>query len=422
MMRQAWICILILLICGCTPQPLVTFSEAEKTQVQNLLWQDPQPDGTNKWERDRNAQKLGQWLFFETSLSSNGAVSCATCHLPQLAFSDGRRLPLAAKPGHRNTPTVLNGSHQRWFFWDGRRDSLWSQAVEPFEDEKEYANTRLGVLRAFSQHPQALALYEVVFGRFPDLSDQQRFPLAARPVADDTTHPHQLAWQTMAAADQLLVNRAFVNLGKALAAYESKLVSKDARFDRFAKALLGQSGGDFTALNRSEQLGLQLFIGDGNCKLCHFGPNFSDGEFHNTGVPRRDGQMPNDAGRYNGLAVVASHRFNSGSAFSDAPTGERAKLLRGLIRDANQWGQMKTPGLRDVSKTAPYMHRGQMDTLEEVVDFYNQLDRQVFAGHHREPFLQPLGLNAQQVADLVAFLKALDGEVLDPSLLVQPTL
>jgi cytochrome c peroxidase len=415
--------VIALCLCiGCFEPPAITFDEAERAKIQRLLWQDPPTDTSNQYQENPQAQRLGQWLFYETSLSRNGSVSCATCHVPFLAFTDGRRLPQAAQQGTRNTPTVLNGAHQRWFFWDGRRDSLWSQALEPFEDEKEFAHTRLGVLHAFAQHRRAVALYEKVFEPFPDLSDRQRYPDQARPLPDQPDHPHHVAWLTMSNADQIRINRAFANLGKAIAAYESLLVSRNSRFDYFARALLGMADGDIEALGVPERRGLKLFIGEANCNLCHFGTNFSDGEFHNTGVPRRDGRIPDDPGRYQGLAEVASHLFNTASIFSDAPQGDRAQLLRGLNRDANQWGQMKTPTLRNVSQTAPYMHRGQMDNLEEVVDFYNTLDRQVFAGHHREPFLQPLGLDEQQVADLVAFLKALDGQFLPTHLMHPPRL
>lgn len=420
--RICCLALVAMLLWRCSPQPVVFFSDAERKQLENLLYTEPPTDSSNAYVGNADAQRLGQWLFFETSLSPAGDVACATCHIPQLAFTDGRPLSKAAQMGERHTPTVINSAHQRWFFWDGRRDSLWSQAVEPFEDPKEFASSRIAILRAFAKHAKALALYERVFGTFPDLSDALRFPPQAKANSSDPQDPAQLAWSQMATEDQYLVNRAFVNLGKALAAYQSQLNSSDSRFDRFAKGLLGQEDGDVQALNASEQRGLKLFIGDANCKLCHFGPNFSDGEFHNTGVPRRDGQIPKDPGRYDGLEVVANHPFNSASRYSDAPEGTRTQIIRGLIRDANQWGQMKTPTLREVSRTAPYMHRGQLDSLAEVVHFYNTLDRQVFAGHHREPFLQPLGLNDAQVADLVAFLKALDGRPIAEERLQQPQL
>lgn len=399
----------------------VTFTGREINLILSHRLPDPPPDPTNRWADDPRAAQFGQYLFFERRFSLNGSMSCATCHIPEKAFTDGKALGRGLRRLDRNTPSLLNAAYRRWQFWDGRSDTLWMQALEPFEHAREYGGDRTAIVRAVAEDAAMRQAYEALFGELPEVDDRTRFPDRARPVADDEQHPAHQAWLGMREADREAINRAFTNLGKAIAAYERRLVVKNSPFDQFAAALAeGRSAEAKRALGESAQRGLKLFLGRANCRTCHFGPNFSDEEFHNNGVPPLPGGPPMDAGRYTGLEKLAGHPFNASGPFSDAPEGETARRTLQLRRNSESWGQMKTPSLRNVAETGPYMHAGQFETLETVVRFYNTLEGQVQAGHHRETILRPLNLTEQEVHDLIAFLESLSGRVVDASLLRQP--
>lgn len=372
----------------------------------------PPPDPTNAVADDPRAAKLGQFLFFDPRLSSNGKVSCATCHDPALGFADGKpQSEGVGGVGVRHTPSVWNAAHNRWQFWDGRADTLWSQALKPLESELEMGFSRLEVVHLLRRDADLRGAYERIFGALGDFDDPSRFPAAARPSPYGRPDARAQAWARMSAEDQDAVNRVFANAGKAIAAYERKLVSRGAPFDRFAAALrVGDSAG-LAALSPSAQRGLKLFIGRAKCRLCHSGPNFSDGEFHNTGVPPRGGGMPRDPGRYEGAVKVLADPFNAAGSYSDERLSEAGRMLQFLANRPENWGLFKTPGLRNVARTAPYMHQGQFATLEEVVTFYSTREGAVPMGHHRqETILTPLGLTEQERADLVAFLTSLNEE------------
>jgi cytochrome c peroxidase len=211
---------------------------------------------------DPRAAELGHLLFFDEGLSANGEVSCASCHMPERGFQDD--LPVDEGIGHtdRRTMPLAGVAYARWLFWDGRRDSLWAQALTPLESEVEHGITRAFAVRWITVHYRRE--YEAVFG-----------PLRG------------------AAVDEV-----FANLGKAIAAYERRLRPAPSRFDRFAAALArGDGGGIFSA---EEARGLRLFVGRGHCTNCHSGPLLTNGEFHNTGVP----QTKLHHGRADGAALV----------------------------------------------------------------------------------------------------------------------
>ncbi len=377
-------------------------------------------DSTNRWHSDPRAIHLGHWLFFDPRLSVTGEVSCATCHDPQLAFTDGKPLAHTLGEGTRKTPTVLNLAYSRWFFWDGRTDSLWAQAMEPFENPIEMGMDRLAIAHIVSQDKSVRKAYEEIFGALPNLEDGSRFPAHGRPIASDQSHPHAQAWEALHASDQFAINRVFSNLGKAIAAYEAQLVRSNAPFDRYVSA---RRNGDPTGgaqLSQAAQRGLALFLGRGQCTLCHTGPTFSDLEFHNNQVPTRDGGLPQDAGRFDGERRVKASPFNAAGPFSDDPSGPAAARVRQLRIDASHWGEFKTPSLRNLRGRAPYFHAGQMPDLESVLEFYSSLEGSSGQSHHAERILKPLELTQSETRDLIAFLESLEGEPLPAHLLAPP--
>lgn len=397
----------------------VLFTDEEKRIILSHALAPLPPDPTNRYADDPGVAHFGQYLFFETRFSANNAVSCATCHDPKQGFSDGRALGRGISDVSRHTMSLWNIASQRWFFWDGRADSLWMQALEPFEDPREFGSDRVSVIRAVHEDDALRTAYEAHFGLLPPLDDRDRFPTAARPMPDEPDHDHHRNWLRMSEHDREAVNRAFVNLGKSLAAYQRRLVLGNSPFDRFIEQLRGGAQDEAAPLNASAQRGLRLFIGPANCRACHFGPSFTDGEFHNNGIPPRDGAAPTDPARHGGIARLLANPFNSAGPYSDDPDGPTARRLRRLVHTAEQWGRFKTPGLRQVADSPPYMHAGQFATLEDVIRFYSTLDGQVLVGHHHETILQPLHLSEAEISDLAAFLRSLSGTP-DQRLLEQP--
>jgi cytochrome c peroxidase len=368
------------------------------------------PDPTNRVADSPEAAALGQFLFFDRRLSANGEMACATCHQPARGFSDGRAVAQGLAPGRRNTPTLLNAALNHWFFWDGRADSLWSQAVQPLEGRREEGGDRLHIVHLVADDAALSAAYQRVFGTLPPLDDTARFPPHGRPDPDPRS-PLARAWETMAPTGRTAVNRVFSNLGKAIAAYERKLVSGGAPFDTYADGLRTGDPAKLAALSSAAARGLKLFVGAANCAACHTGPALSDGEFHNLGLPLLPGAEP-DPGRAAGMALLRADIFNGAGAFSDEPTGP-AKLRLGSLPPAqSQLGAFKTPTLRNVALTAPYMHDGRFATLPEVLEFYAQGKA---ASHGRVIGTRDVNLTLvppltpDQRADLVAFLKALTG-------------
>jgi cytochrome c peroxidase len=332
---------------------------------------------------------------------------------------DGAELATGLKPLNRHTMSLWNTAYNRWYFWDGRADTLWSQAIEPLEHDHEFGSNRLRIAHTIHGNADLRAAYETIFGPLPALQDHARFPADAKPTDGDEFHPHAIAWRSMSMEDQAAINRVMANIGKAIAAYERRIISRDSPFDEFLAGLKSNDKSKRVALPTDAQRGAKLFIGKANCRLCHTGPNFTDGEFHNNGVPPRAGLQP-DAGRLSGASKLAASRFNAAGEFSDDPDGPTARQVKTLVNSPEAWGQFKTPGLRNVASTAPYMHQGQFESLRDVIEFYSTLENMVLVGHHQETLLVPIHLTEQEVQDLIAFLTSLNGKPLDPALLTQP--
>ena len=264
---------------------------------------------------------------------------------------------------------------------------------------------RLAIAKLVAGDAALRAGYERVFGALPDLSDAAHFPAHAKPEGETAS-----AWETLSPADRDGVSRVFANVGKSLEAFERKLVSDGSRFDLFAKALRDHDVEAQKQYPESALRGLVLFEGRANCRLCHAGPLFSDGEFHNIGVPTLDKSPPRDPGRREGVQKLARDPFNAAGPFSDDRSGTRAQEMTQLSSSAETWGQFRTPSLRNVARTAPYMHQGQLATLDDVLHYYSTLEGSVPAGHHGEQVIRPLKLSEAEIADLKAFLETLTDE------------
>lgn len=371
-------------------------------------------DPTNRFADDRRAAAFGRSLFFATRFSANHRISCATCHQPARAFTDGRALARGLALGTRNTPTVLDAALGRWYFLDGRADSLWSQALQPFENPREFGGDRLHIVLALSHDQDMRRAYIRVFGPLPRLSPKGAQAGHARPDANSGS-PLARAWQAMAPDDRRAVDLAFSNLGKAIEAYERTLLTKPAPFDRYVAALKSGSVVGQRVISEAAKRGLKLFVGAASCELCHSGPTFSDGQFHNLGLPTERGMAP-DPGRAEGIRRLRADPFNAAGAFSDAPAASAMRERLSFLPDPlSQLGAFKTPTLREISLTAPYMHDGRFGTLEQVVRFYTEHGSQ--AGHgrivgQREETLDLIPpLTMAQRSDLVEFLRTLAAPV-----------
>jgi cytochrome c peroxidase len=372
----------------CVPPPVATPVEVPPTVRERLLRLGPMPpvpaDPTNRVADDPRAAELGRWLFFDTGLSSSGQVSCATCHEPDSGFADGRRLARGIGTGTRHSQSLLDAAHQRWFTWDGRADSLWSQALHPFENPLEMGVTRPKVLERIRREPRLRDRYEAVFGALPP---EQAFGGGHAQACD----------------------QVFANVGKAIAAYERRIVTGPSVFDRWLERLRAGASAPIEGFGPAAIRGAVLFAGRADCIRCHSGPLLSDGEFHLIGVPEADGGMPQDRGRLEGIERLLKDPFNAAGPHSDDPSGPKATVTRATRPDPEAWGRMRTPSLRHAAITPPYMHQGQLATLEDVVRFYSTLEGATALDHHAESLLEPLELTEQETRDLVAFLQAVQG-------------
>jgi cytochrome c peroxidase len=374
----------------------------DEVEALRSLWLGSLPDvpgdPSNRVADDPSAASLGAAIFADTRFSANGEVSCATCHRPELHFTDG--LPRAQGIGEtaRKTMTVVGTAYSPWLFWDGRKDSQWAQALAPMEDAAEHGGNRGMYAHLVAEHYRAE--YEAIFGPLPALEDASRFPDQAGPVDDPVAAAN---WASMTRADRDAVTEVFVNLGKSIAAFERGLVPAPTRFDAFVEALLADDPAAATTLTAEEIAGMRLFIGEAGCTNCHNGPLLTNNAFHNTGVPPVDGREP-DRGRGDGVGLVQADEFNCLSRWSDADPDD-CSALRFLRDDPEALaGAFKPPTLRNASKVGPYMHAGQLATLADVLRHYR--DAPEAAIGHSE--LEPLDLTDAQLAQLEAFLLALD--------------
>jgi cytochrome c peroxidase len=417
-------CALALALAGCSSGDLTV---EERAALAELALRAPPPDPTNAVADDPAAARLGQQLFFDPRFSGplrvgddgangglgpagqSGLVSCRSCHDPGAGGADRRsrgNTSLGAAWTTRNAPPVVNAAlaPPPWIFWDGHIDSLWAQALGPIEGAAEHASSRLAVAHLVYDHYRAP--WEALFGPLPPLDDLARFPAAGKPGVP--------AFDAMAEEDRRAIDRLFAEFGKCIAAYERLLVDRDAPFDRY---LRGERG----AMSDSAVRGARLFVGRASCNECHRGPTLADGRFHNHGVPQEGPTVPRvDRGRADGIPRVLANPFNAAGAFSDAPTADH---LTGLAPTDRDVGAFRTPTLRNLSHTSPYMHTGGFPTLWSVVVWYRDAAGTDGATGTRDPAARPpLLLSDDDLADLVEFLKALDGAPPPADLTTAPVL
>lgn len=390
------------------------WSESELALMRSLALDALPPlpaDPSNRVADQPAAIALGHRLFFDARLSSNDRVACATCHLPGLFFTDGRAVSLGVGRTNRNAPTIVASAWSPWLFWDGRRDSLWAQALAPLESAVEMNLTRLEVVRRVAADPAAARLYREAFGRLPLDGLRPDLPLRAGPFGDAAA---QDAWARLTQAERDAIDRAFADVGKALAAYERRLAPAPGRFDRYVGRLVSgtRPGDPDDALSASERQGLRLFLDNARtqCLRCHNGPLLTNQSFHRIGTEQTRDGFP-EFGRFLGVQAALLDPFNCLGRFSDAQP-EDCRELRFLRRDHVQGesGKFKTPTLRGLRHSAPYMHDGRMATLDAVIEHYrNPPPRSPDPSLAHE--LLPLEISDEEAGALVAFLLTLDGNV-----------
>jgi len=352
----------------------VNFTAPEIARIlQHGPWPAPlTPDPSNRVSRRPEAIAFGKSLFFELRLSRNGKSSCATCHRPELQFADGKKRGEGLIELDRNTPSLLNVRLNRWFGWDGAADSLWSQSLRPIVDKREMAASTSHVGALVRGDRMLSVAYRSAFGTPP-------------PRNDDTVT---------------------ANVGKALAAFQETLGSGRTPFDDFRDAI---QRGDAAAAKRypeAAQRGLKIFVGKGNCPVCHFGPNFTNGEFGDVGIPFFAAPGRVDPGRYGGIRKLLASRANLLCIYNDDPGKTTATGTRFVKIEHRNWGEFRVPSLRNAAKTAPYMHNGHLATLRDVVRHYSELDENRLHADG-ERILKPLRLSQSEQDDLVAFLESL---------------
>jgi cytochrome c peroxidase len=341
------------------------------------------PDPSNRYADDPRAAELGHRLFFDTRLSSNGRVSCATCHDPARDFTDGKKVAVGVGVTARNAPTIIGAAYNSWFFWDGRKDSQWSQALASIENPLEHDMPRERVIEVIRAAPDLAQPYAALFGELP------------------------------AGGDRDGINRAFANVGKAIAAYERRIMPGPARFDRYVDALLA-GGKPATAdeLTLDERQGLHVLLSDqlGRCLRCHGGPLFTNGHFHNIGVaePVHDER---EQGRIAAVERVLADEFNCTGRYSDAGPGQCPELVFARRNSPELRGAFKVPTLRNLPKTAPYMRTGERTRLEDAMWHYRTLPRARLGTSE----LNDLPITGTEFEQLEAFLRTLESPVSAPA-------
>jgi len=297
--------------------------------------------------------ELGKQLFFDRRLSGDGTMSCSTCHDPEKGFSDDLAISLSypTTRNWRNSPTLINVGFQKFLFHDGRAKTLEEQALFP-------------MMSAFEMN-RNLDFLEEVIRSVPEYVD------AFRKVFGGEVTRERMAM--------------------AIAAFERTIVSVNSPLDRFL-------GGDKKALSADVAKGYDVFIGKGKCAECHDGVNLADNKFYALHVPENIEQEKDPR-------VAATRRFVAKVSHYDDYRNLTEDPGRYLVtKDRKDWKAFRTPTLRDIAKTGPYMHNGIFESLEQVIDFFDG------GGGKGNTVLKPLGLSEQEKKDLKTFLvEALSG-------------
>ncbi len=275
--------------------------------------------------------ELGRLLYFDKRLSADESVSCASCHDPKFAFTDGAAVSTGIKSqkGGRSAPTILNRAYTLAQFWDGRAATLEEQAKGPMANPIEMGNTHDAIVTKLKTVAGYRPLFAKAFG-----------------------------------SEEVNIDR----IAMAIACFERTVFSGNAPYDRYKR-------GDKKAMTPEQVRGMSVFFDKAKCDKCHEGANFTLNMYANLGVG------------------------------SDKPEPDVGRFA--VTKDPKDWGRFKTPTLRDIANTGPYMHDGSLKTLEEVVDFY---DKGGIKNKNLDENIKPLKLTDQEKKDLVAFMKALSGE------------
>ena len=365
--------ILALLVSAGAQAQVLEFTDVETRAIlRHGPWPAPwSPDASNRVSSLPEAIDFGERLFFEPRLSPSGKVLCATCHVPFRGWQDARARAFGLVEVDRNTQSILNVRYNRWFGWDGAGDSLWAQSLRPILDAREMGGSQAQAAALVRGDAELSCRYAKTFG--------------APPPADDAL--------------------VLAGIGKALAAFQETIVSGRTPFDEFRDALEKGDRGGMSRYPLPAQRGLRIFVGRGNCSACHFGPGFSNGEFHDTGLPFFISGGA-DPGRHGGIKKMQSNPFNLLGPHNDDRDGKSATKTRHVALEHRNFGEFKVPALRNVALSAPYMHNGSLATLADVVAHYSTInpDRLHSDG---ESLLKPLRLSSEESADLVAFLESL---------------
>ena len=289
-----------------------------------IVWPNDNPYTVEKAE-------LGRLLYFDQRLSGDGTVSCATCHSPQYAYTDGKAVStgIRGQIGGRSAPTVINRAYSLAQFWDGRAATLEEQAKGPIENPIEMGMTHVAVVEKLRAVAGYRTLFAKVFGTEEFTIDQ---------------------------------------VAKAIATFERTVLSGDSAYDRY-------KAGDKKAMTVAQVRGMNVFFKKSKCDKCHDGANFTTNDFHNLGVG------------------------------TDKPEPDAGRFL--VTKNPKDWGAFKTPTLRDIAETAPYMHDGSLKTLRDVVEFY---DKGGILNRNLDSDIKPLKLTIDERLDLVEFLRALSGK------------
>ena len=316
--------------------------------------------------------QLGRKLFFDRRLSANNTVSCAMCHIPEQGFSQNElRLPVGieGKSVRRNAPTIYNTAYVEQLFHDGREISLENQVWAPLLAANEMGNVSIGAvierIRSLDDYSER---FSKAFGRGPGIE----------------------------------------TIGMALASYQRTLVSADSPFDRW------YYGKEEAAVNAPVKRGFEVFRGKGRCIACHSVSRefalFTDGQFHNTGIGYF-ATMKTDDTEFDVLLAPGQVQRVESDLMRSTGSEKFTDLGRYEVtgRPEDRW-LYRTPTLRNVALTAPYMHDGSMATLRDVVEFY---DRGGVPNETLDPLIEPLGLSDVEIADLLAFLQSLTGSNVD---------
>jgi cytochrome c peroxidase len=411
------------------------FTETEWNLVKTMSpLPDPTRDLTNHVVGDQQAETLGRKLLYETRYSTalkvastlgavgdTAKVACESCHKATASYVDIRSTPnnmsLGVSWTLRNAPMLVNTVYYDWHNWAGNRRALWEQAGGSPETGTNTAGDRCTYAHMLWDHYRDE--YNAVFPETPlpdrlDPAATGALPAKCKPSANPTTMPGP--WEAMTSDDKDSITRIMCNQGKAVAAFETLLVSRNAPFDAYVAGT-----GD---ISLKAKRGLRLFVGKAACANCHLGSFFTDQKFHNLGIPQTGANVPaTDQGRLEAIKELPGRLCKANGPFSD-DMSVGVEWLNGINDpdDPTDLGRFRTGSLRNVTQSAPYMHTGGFATLRDVIAFYNSGGEDAGFLGTKDPRIKPLGLSETEIDELIEFLDTLTGEALPGELTSAPQL